>query len=80
MKKLVPDPPPSLCINPGLTHDEAVRKATEHLKKAIDAASRLPAPPEERYRTMLTETQLNMRIAKAMLVVAVSRSTISVPI
>ena len=80
MKKLVPDPPPSLCINPGLTHDEAVTKATEHLKKAIEAAAGLPDPLEERHRTMLTESQLNMRIAKAMLVVANSRSTVSVPV
>ncbi|MDG9885079.1 hypothetical protein N7650_19785 [Pseudomonas sp. GD04058] len=48
-------PPPSLCINPGLPHDEAVTKATEHLKKAIDAAAGLPDPSEERHRTMLTE-------------------------
>ncbi|OLS64151.1 hypothetical protein [Pseudomonas putida] len=80
MKKCVPDPPLSLCINPGLTHDEAVTKAIEHLKKSIEAAAGVPEPPEERHRTMLTNARLDMRIAKALLVVAVSRSTVSVPV
>ena len=39
MKKHVPDPPPVLCINPGVTHDEAVRNAADFLKKALDKTS-----------------------------------------
>ncbi len=27
MKKIVPDPPPTLCVGPGLSHEEAITRA-----------------------------------------------------
>lgn len=45
MKKLVPDPPPILCIKPGLTHDAAIRNATKHLDKAFTAAAPIRTSP-----------------------------------
>ncbi|MFD2643449.1 hypothetical protein [Pseudomonas japonica] len=79
MKKLVPDPP-VLCVGPGLHHEEAVRKAEEHLKRAIHAASSLPDLPTERHQMMLSNALLNMRISKALLSVALSASSVAVPV
>ncbi|MDG9882370.1 hypothetical protein N7650_05940 [Pseudomonas sp. GD04058] len=45
MKKLVPDPPPILCVGPGLSHEDAIQRATEHLVKAIQYAACLPDLP-----------------------------------
>ena len=38
MKKLVPDPPPVLCIREGLSLDEALHLARQHLDRAIETA------------------------------------------
>ncbi|HCN46643.1 MAG TPA: hypothetical protein DIT18_14125, partial [Pseudomonas sp.] len=60
MKKLVPDPP-TLCVGPGLSHEDAITRATEHLVKAIQYAACLPDPPDARHREMLSDALLNMR-------------------
>ncbi|OAI95099.1 hypothetical protein [Pseudomonas putida] len=80
MKKLVPDPPPVLCVGPGLSHEEAVRRAAEHLKKAITAASSLPEPKTTRHRALLINALLDMKISKALLTVAMSESPVTVPV
>ncbi|MFD2645979.1 hypothetical protein [Pseudomonas japonica] len=79
MKKCVPDPP-AMCIIPGLSHEDAITKAADHLNKAIAAASCVPDPPSERHRNMLDTALLEMRISKALLTVALARSTVTVPI
>ncbi|MDU9392781.1 hypothetical protein [Pseudomonas sp. zfem002] len=79
MKKCVPDPP-AMCIVPGLSHEDAITKAADHLNKAIIAASCLPDPPSERHQNMLGNALLEMRITRALLTVALARSTVTVPI
>jgi len=79
MKKLVPDPP-VLCVGPGLSHQEAIAKAAEHLNRAIRDAAGLPDPPDEKHQEMLSYALLNMRITKALLALATSASPVSVPI
>ncbi|MFD2645347.1 hypothetical protein [Pseudomonas japonica] len=79
MKKLVPDPP-ILCVGPGLSHEDAIRRAEDHLKKAIALTSYLPAHTSVKHQRMLSDALLDMRICKALLTVALSRSTVSVPV
>ncbi|MHA6196398.1 hypothetical protein ACX3YG_18740 [Pseudomonas wadenswilerensis] len=80
MKKLVPDPPAVLCLSPGLSFEDALRRAEEYLKKAIHLAGSLPDPIEERYRIMQSDALLDLRIAKAFLSAALSAKTEAVPI
>lgn len=80
MKKLVPDPPPTLCVGPGLSHDEAIQRATEHLIKAIQYAACLPDPPNARYQQVLADALLNMRICKALLTLSVAASPLTVAV
>ena len=80
MKKLVPDPPPALCVGPGLSHEEAITRAVEHLTRAILKTSYLPDPPDARHREMLSDAVLNMRISKALLAIAQSPSSVTIPV
>jgi|GEM_PF-879494 len=80
MKKLVPDPPPVLCINPGVTHDQAVRNAADYLKKALGNASRLPQQPILKHQELLDDALLELKICRAYLQIALGTSTISTPI
>ncbi len=80
MKKLVPDPPPTLCVGPGLSHDEAINRAAEHLERAIHQATHLPDPPNTRHQEILSSALLNMRISKALLSIATAASPVSVPV
>jgi len=79
MKKLVPDPP-VLCVGPGLSHQDAITRAVEHLNRAIHQASYLPDPPDEKHQEMLSCALLNMRITKALLSIATAASPVSVPV
>jgi len=79
MKKLVPDPP-VLCVGPGLSHEEAIRKAEDHLKKAIASVCYLPCPPSLKHQEMLSGALLDMKISRALLTVALSRSVLPVPV
>lgn len=72
MKKLVPDPPPTLCVGPGLSHEDAIQRAIEHLIKSIQYAACLPDPPNTRHKEMLADALLNMRICKALLTFSVA--------
>ena len=80
MKKLVPDPPPILCVGPGLSHEEAIQRATEHLVKAIQYAACLPDPPDARHREMLGDALLDMRICKALLTLSLAASPLTVAV
>ncbi len=77
MKKLVPDPPYTY-IKPGVSREEAIRKAEEFILKAFSTAAGLPEPEGKHNQEMLGESLLYMRIAKAFLVVASAKSTESV--
>lgn len=79
MKKLVPDPP-ILCVGPGLSHDDAIRRADDHLGRAIALTCYLPAHVAVKHQRMVSDALLQMRITKALLTVALSRSTVSVPV
>lgn len=80
MKKIVPDPPPVLCVGPGLYHEEAIARAAEHLNKAIHGAGALPDRPTPRNEAELSNVLLEMRIAKALLGVALSASPVTVEV
>ncbi|OLS63422.1 hypothetical protein [Pseudomonas putida] len=80
MKKLVPDPPPVLCVGPGLSHEEAIKRAAEHLNRAILDSAYLPDPPGARHKEMLDSARLNMRITKALLALAVAASPVTVAV
>ncbi|WP_425928367.1 hypothetical protein [Pseudomonas sp. NyZ201] len=80
MKKLVPDPPPALCVGPGLSHEEAIKRAADHLNRAILQTAYLPDPPDARHREMLSNAVLNMRISKALLSLAVAESPVTIPV
>ncbi|MDU9393606.1 hypothetical protein [Pseudomonas sp. zfem002] len=80
MKKLVPDPPPILTIKPGLTHDQAIRLADEHLNSALAALTRLPLQSKSCDQASLEGAEIELRIGKALLRVAQAESTVSVPI
>ncbi len=51
MKKLVPDPPPSLSIRPGVTHDEAIRQAMEFINSATRKLGCCPDNPSPNTRS-----------------------------
>ena len=80
MKKNVPDPPAVLCISPGLTHEEAVRHASDYITKAFAAVEKLPVQAEQPDQENLKETVLYLKIGKAFLTVALAASTITVPV
>ena len=80
MKKLVPDPPPVLALKPGLTHDDAIHNAFEHLEKAIAFATRLPDQAKPKQQADLDDTRVHLRLIKAYLRVALAKSTQSMPI
>lgn len=80
MKKLVPDPPPILCIKPGLTHDAAIHNAAEHLDKAFAAATLLPDQSKPKHQAHLSDALIHLRVSKAFLNVAQAASTSSMPV
>ncbi|MDU9389815.1 hypothetical protein ACIP1T_13490 [Pseudomonas japonica] len=80
MKKLVPDPPPTLSVRPGLTHDEAIRTADEHFKSALNSLTRLPLQLLPRNQDLLDAAVIDLRIGKALLSIALAPSTTSIPI
>mgnify|MGYP003582370835 CR=1 FL=1 len=80
MKKIVPDPPPVPCVGPGLYHEEAIARAAEHFNEAIMGADSLPDTPTPRNEAGLSTILLNMRIAKALLGVALSASPVTVEV
>lgn len=80
LEKLVPDSPPKLCVGPGLSHEEVIKRAAEHLKKAILRAAYLPEPPDARHREMLSDSLMNMRISKALLALAVAAPPLTVEV
>ena len=80
MKKIVPDPPYALYTTPGLTREEAMQHALDHLDKALSNVSLLPAPPMEHHLEMLNYALLDLKISKAMMTVAVAASTLRVQV
>ena len=78
MKKLVPDPPPILCVKPGLTHDQALRRAAEHLDSALNFALQIPDQPMPKHQTHLSDTQIHLRLSKAFLKAAMVGGTVQV--
>lgn len=53
MRKIVPDPPPVLCVGPNLSHNDAIQHAEKHVERTLRlvkllppaSAPRKPAPP-----------------------------------
>ncbi len=80
MKKLVPDPPPVLCVGPDLSPEEALSKAEQHLNRALSSITYLPSPAMLKHQHMLSGIVLNMKICKALLAVAQSKSAGAVPV
>ncbi len=80
MKKLVPDPPPVLSVRAGLTHDEAIRNAAEHLNLALKTVQALPEQTTARHKALLSDTLINLQISRAMLKVALAPSVVPTPV
>ena len=66
MKKLVPDPPQ---LSP---EKKAIHKAAEHLENAIFAAAALLALHNDHHQGMLNDALVEMRMSRALLMVAVA--------
>lgn len=78
MKKLIPDPPPALCVGLELSHTEATKRAAEHLNRSILKAAYLRDPPDSRHGEMLNDELLNMRISKVLLALALAASPLTI--
>ncbi|MFD2642305.1 hypothetical protein [Pseudomonas japonica] len=57
-----------------------MRIADQHLDSAIRALYLLPLQPMPSNQDLLTGAQLDLKIGKALLSVALARSTVSIPI
>lgn len=80
MKKIVPDPPPILCVGPGLTHHEAITHAEKYLHDAIAMMERLPAQPVAQHQARFSDAIHFMNISRAMLTLAQAKNMKTVPV
>ncbi|OAI84640.1 hypothetical protein [Pseudomonas putida] len=76
MKKLVPDPPPDLCIREGLSLDEALYLARQHLKRAIDNAHEAAEDAPLKQETLIGDAVLQIRIGLALLKVCANHRAV----
>ncbi|MDG9882886.1 hypothetical protein N7650_08575 [Pseudomonas sp. GD04058] len=77
-EKLVPDPPPVLCIREGLSLDEALYLARQHLTRAIDNAREAAEDAPLKQETLIGDSVLQIRIAQALLNVCVNHRAVVV--
>ncbi|WP_075806529.1 hypothetical protein [Pseudomonas putida] len=80
MKKLVPDPPPVLCIRAGMSTEEAIHNAEKHLQSALFSLTRLPSQPLLADQTKISSAIVNLKISRTLLTVARAKSGLSVPV
>ncbi|MDR0278512.1 MAG: hypothetical protein LBJ37_11580 [Paucimonas sp.] len=80
MKKIVPDPPPTLCVGPNLSHHEAIGHAENYLADAIALLKILPSPPTTISQIHLADAIRFLRVSKAMLTLAQAKTKMTVPI
>lgn len=80
MKKLVPDPPPVLCIRAGMSPEEAIHNAQKHLQSALFSLTELPSPPLPANQTKLSSAIVNLKISRTLLTIAKARSGASLPV
>ena len=80
MKKIVPDPPPILCVGPNLSHHEAIGHSESYLADAIAVLKLLPSQPTTIDQIHLADAIRFLRISKAMLTLAQAKTTMTVPI
>ncbi|MEE1923219.1 hypothetical protein V0R50_13185 [Pseudomonas sp. 148P] len=80
MKKIVPDPPPILCVGPNLSHHEAITHAENYLSDAIAVLKLLPPQPATNHQVHLTDAIRFLRVSKAMLTLAQAKTSMTVPI
>ncbi|MGE8406425.1 MAG: hypothetical protein ACN6QH_05245 [Pseudomonas sp.] len=80
MKKLVPDPPPTMSIRPGVTHDEAIRQAAEFINSAHKKAWLLPRQAVPEHQELLNAAMVEIEISRAYLKIALAASTTATPI
>jgi len=74
MKKLVPDPPPVLCIRAGMSTEEAIHNAEKHLQSALFSLTELPAQPLPLDQTRVAGAIVNLKISRTLLTVARAKS------
>ncbi len=80
MKKLVPDPPPVLCIRAGMSPEEAIHNAEKHLNSALGSLSELPRQSLSMNQTRLAGAIVNLKISRTLLSVAKAKSGASLPV
>ncbi len=78
MKKLVPDPPPVLCIREGLSLDEALYLARQHLNTAINNAHEAMEDAPLKQETLIGDSVLQMKITLALLKVCTNNRAVVV--
>ncbi len=67
MKKLVPDPPPVLCVRAGLAHEKALSLAQQHIETAITIAHEVAERAPEGQRERIGDVVLQIQIIRALL-------------
>ncbi|MEE1921167.1 hypothetical protein V0R50_04565 [Pseudomonas sp. 148P] len=80
MKKIVPDPPYELCVGPNLSHNDAIQHAEKNLENALRLVKLLPEQAHLEHQHRLEDAILNLKISKAMLTLAQSKTPMMVPI
>lgn len=78
MKKIVPDPPSALCIRAGLSHENALQLAQQHLERAISNANEAAEDAPTKQRWLIHDAVLQMEITRALLKVSVATLSVVV--
>ncbi|MDG9881800.1 hypothetical protein N7650_03020 [Pseudomonas sp. GD04058] len=76
MKKLVPDPPPVLCIRAGISHEKSIHLAQQHIDSAMNIAHEIAAHACTDQQERINAAILQMQITRALL--KVSAATLDV--
>lgn len=76
MKKLVPDPPPVLCVRAGISHEKSIHLAQQHLDSAMNIANEIAEHASVAQQDRINDAILQMQISRALL--KVSAATLDV--
>ena len=76
MKKLVPDPPPVLCVRAGISHEKSIHLAQQHLDSAMNIAHEIAEHASTEQQERVNDAILQMQITRALL--KVSAATLDV--
>ncbi|HCN47041.1 MAG TPA: hypothetical protein DIT18_16460 [Pseudomonas sp.] len=78
MKKLVPDPPPVLCIRAGISHEKSIHLAQQHIESAMNIAHEIAEHACAEQQERINAAILQMQISRALLKVSVATMSVVV--